>query len=118
MVFRLLTLAICTLKFYVKHHPAHADSAHLEMVLQEGSRGIFLIRGPKQRGTHGDVQESFADDKSSPGDHLLSGLNGKVRSAHLLMDGLCFSWALIPHRLTVYFPKYLGDHNTEAVFLL
>lgn len=89
-------------------------------MLQKGGSGICLTEGPEQRGICGDVGVSSADDKSRQllllltWGHTLSGLNGKVKSAHLLMDGLCFCRVLCLHRLTVYFPKCLGDCNTEA----
>lgn len=111
---------MCSLILCIKHCPLHTDSAHLEIPLRKGSRGVFLTKGPKQRGICGDVRASSGDDKSrqllpfSPGGHIPSGLNGKVKSARLLMDGLCFYRVLGLYRLTVYFPKCLGDCNTEA----
>lgn len=50
----------------------------------------------------------------SPGGRMLSGLNGEVKSAHLLMYGVCFYRVLCNHGLTVCFPKLLGDCNTGA----
>lgn len=63
MVLWFLTLAVHSSKLCLKHCPLHTDSAPLELLLQKDS-GPFLAKGPEQRGACGDVQESFADDKS------------------------------------------------------
>lgn len=111
---------MCSLKSCIKHCPFHTNSAHLEILLQKGGRASSLPRDQNKEvfvvmyRRH--LQMTKADNyfPDSPGGHIPPGLNGKAKSAHLLMDRLCFYPVLCLHRLTVYFPKCLGDCNTEA----